>query len=145
MATSKYTPEFPYSKDQAIVSSGRVVLHAQDDSIMLFGNKSIALSSLGTVNLDIAERLCISAPKIELGLNAETVGDPVVLGNKYKEMMIDLLSKLQRLSNALTRFNESESEVAVSGIVNSSATLASTCARIQANINTLLSDVTYSL
>ena len=145
MATSKYTPDFPYKKDQAIVSSGRVTLHAQDDSIMLFGNKSIALSSLGTINLDITERLIISAPKIELGLNAESVGEPIVMGKKHKDMMIDLLSKLQRLSNALIRFNESESEVAVSGIVNSSATLASTCARLQANIDTILSNVTYTL
>ncbi len=35
-----YVPEFPYKGKQIIISSGRVIVHAKEDSVFLFGKKN---------------------------------------------------------------------------------------------------------
>jgi hypothetical protein len=72
-----YTPKFPYTGNQVIITSGRVTHHSYDDFIFLFGKKGVAISSPSTFTVDANEKTIIASPKIELGFNAI---EPVLLG-----------------------------------------------------------------
>jgi len=145
MASTPYIPNFPYLGNQVLISSGRVTLHSKDDSVMFFGKKAIALSSLGSINFDVTDRVIINSPKIELGLGAEKLGEPLVLGNTNKLIMERLLDALTVLGDALSQLNETELEVAVPEIVNTATRLAQVARSVRADLVTTLSNVTYSI
>ena len=141
-----YTPQFPYLGNQAIISSGRVVVHSKDDFIFLFGKKGIGLSTPATVNLDVNERVIIASPKIELGYQAEARGESVLLGNKTVRQLSDLCDAIQALSAALAQLNPAAIEIAVPAIVQTSTVLASQAVTIKNQLNNnCLSKTTYTL
>ena len=92
MAT--YQPDFPYTGDQIIVTSGRVLFNAKDDSVFLFAKKSIGLSSAGTINFDSDDSCIINSPKIYLGLNAT---EPLVKGFRLQAYLNDLNQSLTQV------------------------------------------------
>ena len=96
-------PQFPYLSNQCIITSDRVTLHSRKDGIYLFGKATVCLSSPGTVNIESNEALKISAPLIELGLNAKDLGQPVVLGLELFELLNDLIKSLQVVAVALSK------------------------------------------
>jgi hypothetical protein len=119
MAKKEYIPVFPYKGDQAIISSGRILFHAKDDSIFLFGKKAVGISSTGVINLDSYEAFSVSSPKIELGLKAADTGEPIMLGRTTNNILLEILSDLQELGDALS--NLSDSSLAEASIVISRA------------------------
>ena len=98
MAT--YQPDFPYTGNQIIVTSGRVLFNAKDDSVFLFVNKSIGFSSAGTINFDSDDSCIINAPKIYLGLNAT---EPLVKGFRLQAYLNDLNQSLSQVGVALSK------------------------------------------
>ena len=111
-----YKPDFPYLGDQAIISSGRVLLHSKDDFIFFFGKKGVSISSPATFTVDANERTIIASPKIELGYQAETNGDPVLLGKKTVEQLGFLLDDLKRLSDALGLMSATNLAIAIPAV-----------------------------
>jgi hypothetical protein len=103
-----FTPKFPYSGNQLILSSDRVTLHSKNDAIFLFGKEAVSLSSVKTINLDANEKVLIDCRKIELGNRAETLGQPVVLGETLNTQLIVLLRELQTAGALLKQASESE-------------------------------------
>jgi len=97
---ASYTPDFPYTGDQIIVTSGRVLFNAKDDSVFLFAKKSIGLSSAGTINFDSDDSCIINSPKIYLGLNAT---EPLVKGNRLQSYLQDLNASLSQVGLALSK------------------------------------------
>jgi len=89
-----YKPQFPYLGNQAIITSDRVTLLAGKDSVFVFGNEAISLSSQHTINLDAKDKIILSSPKIELGNKAEAIGEPVILGNSLVYQLVNLLDNL---------------------------------------------------
>jgi len=73
-----YVPSFPYTGRQIIIDSGRVHLNAKDDFIILSSKKSIALSAVGSVNIDSDSSFVVNSNQIKLGISAE---EPLVKGN----------------------------------------------------------------
>jgi len=102
-----YKPDFPYKGDQIILSSDRVLLHSKNDSIFLFGKQSVSLSSTKTINLDAIDKVLIYTNKIELGTNAEALGEPLVLGRTLNTQLIIFLSALKSVGNQLANASES--------------------------------------
>jgi len=140
-----YIPSHPkYIGNQIILSSGRVTLHSKDDSTMIFGKKAIALSSLGSVNFDVSTRLIINSPKIELGIDAEKVGEPVLLGNGTILLLARLLDSLTTMSRALAQLSETELETAIPAVSYASRGLSELCPALRADLESLLSTVTYT-
>jgi hypothetical protein len=66
-----YKPQDPsvYNKDQIILNSGRLLLNAKEDAIMLFAKEAISFSSTDSVhiNCDKAPGFIVYAPQIHLG------------------------------------------------------------------------------
>jgi hypothetical protein len=150
MATSKnYIPELQqYTDNQIILSSGRVLLHAKTDSILLFGKKSIGLSSLGTVNFDVANRVIVNSPKIELGLEAELTGEPVMKGTSTTQFLVRMLNILIPLGTALSNISQSEPETIIPLLVKAGTLIKSEFPQLVALANAsgsaLVSQVTYT-
>jgi len=90
-----YAPQFPYKGNQAIITSDRVTLLGDKDSVFVFGRQSVSLSSIHTVNIDANDRVTISAPIINLGKKDSNVqGEPVILGNSLVNQLLLLLDNL---------------------------------------------------
>jgi len=101
------SPEFPYKGNQIILSSDRVLIHSKNDGIFLFGKRMVALSSKETINLDATEKIILDSDMIELGHNARTLGQPLILGDTFIRQMKDLLQAVQQAGNLLKSVAES--------------------------------------
>lgn len=140
-----FKPEFPYKGNQVIISSGRVTHHSYDDFIFLFGKKGVSISSPYTFTVDATERSIIASQKIELGLRAETEGDPIMLGQKTAFQLGQLIDNITELANSLTNLNESNLAAAIPQIIKAAKVLAETSPIIKAQLATVcLSKTTFT-
>lgn len=140
-----YQPTFPYLGNQAIITSGRVIHHSYDDFIFLFGKKGVSVSSPATFTVDANERTIIASPKIELGYQAQTKGEPILLGRTTAVQLGFLLDAIQNLSNALGKMSAEELETSIAGILQTSKVLSDTAATVKAQLNSAcLSKNTYT-
>jgi len=88
-----------YSKPQILLNSGRIVLNANQDHILLSSAKSINLNSQDSVNIDSKNKVVINSPQILLGDKSAT--EPLLLGNKTVDLLRDVLTALQSTLNQL--------------------------------------------
>lgn len=140
-----YVPQFPYTGNQVIITSGRVTHHSYDDFIFLFGKKGVAISSPATFTVDANERSIIASPKIELGYQAETKGEPVLLGRSTAVQLGFLLDAIKNLSDALSKMSAEELETSIAGILQTSVVLSGTAKTVKAQLNSAcLSKNTYT-
>jgi hypothetical protein len=129
MAKQEYIPVFPYKGDQAIISSGRIMFHAKDDSVFIFGKKAVGISSVGVVNIDNYEGTIINSPKIELGINAKIQGQPLLLGKETNRILSDILRDLNGLAASLSTISQTGLAAATINIANQGEILKSTTQR----------------
>jgi hypothetical protein len=129
MAREEYTPVFPYKGDQAIISSGRVLFHAKDDSVFIFGKKAVGISSVGVVNIDNYEGTTINSPKIELGLNAKIQVQPVLLGKETNIILSDVLRDINGVAAALSSISQTGLAAATINIASEAEKLRTTTKR----------------
>jgi hypothetical protein len=116
-----FKPEFPYKGNQIIISSDRVLLHSKTDAIFLFGKEAVSLSSTKTINLDSVEGVIIDSPSIELGHEAKTLGEPVVLGRTLTQELKGLLDSIKEAGDNLKK---ASSENATMGATMQSIAIA---------------------
>jgi hypothetical protein len=141
-------PEFPYKGNQVIITSERLLFHSRKDGIFLFGKATIGLSSVGTINIDSNEGIKMNAPYIELGLNAMSLGESVILGDTLVSMLTDLNGALSLLANGLSKVDgSSEESVATSLSILSTVggSLVTATKTFNDRLNTVLSDITYTI
>jgi hypothetical protein len=140
-----YVPQFPYTGNQVIITSGRVTHHSYDDFIFLFGKKGVAISSPATFTVDANERSIIASPKIELGYQAESKGEPVLLGRSTVIQLGFLLDAIRNLSDALSLMKSAQLSIAIPSIVQTSVVLSSLTQTVKAQLNSAcLSENTYT-
>ncbi len=126
-----YKPVFPYKGNQIILTSERVTLHAKNDAIFLFGKKAVGLSSTNTINLDASNKVIIAAPVIELGNKAESLGEPIVLGNTLNQKLLSLLDALNAVAILLAQSSESKLGATMQNINSAGSLLAQAASRLQ--------------
>lgn len=94
-----YTIPSQYNKKQILITSGRIIFNALDENLLLFSNKSIGLSSLNNLNIDVKNKVTINSPKIDLGINAT---EPLLLGNKTVDLLKNVFNDLNKVVNTLS-------------------------------------------
>jgi hypothetical protein len=129
-----YIPKFPYLGNQVIITSGRVVNHSYDDFIFLFGKKGVSISSPASFTVDANERSIIASPKIELGYQAETNGEPVLLGRSTTVQLGLLIDAIKNLSDALNKLTAETPETAIPGIVQTTTVLSEIAVTVKAQL-----------
>lgn len=130
-----YTPQFPYKGNQLILSSDRVMLHAENDAIFILGKQAIGLSSTKTINLDANERVIIACDKIELGYKAESDGEPVVLGKKLNDELVILLDALALAGDQLKSANATNLGTAMIAVHSAGLKISLACQRLKELLN----------
>jgi hypothetical protein len=132
-----FTPKFPYLGNQAIITSGRVIHHSYDDFIFLFGKKGVSISSPATFTVDANEKTIIASPKIELGYQAESKGEPVMLGNSTVLQLGFLIDAIINMSDALNKLTAEQPETAIAGIVQTTTVLSDTAKAVKAQLGSV--------
>ena len=130
-----FKPQFPYTGNQVIISSGRVVHHSYDDFIFLFGKKGVSISSPATFTVDANERTIIASPKVELGFQAEKNGEPVLLGKSTVTQLGFLLDAIKNVSDALNKLSTEEPETAIAAIKQTTTVLSDTAKTVKTLLN----------
>lgn len=128
-----YTPQFPYTGNQVIITSGRVTHHSYDDFIFLFGKKGVAISSPATFTVDANEKTIIASPKIELGFDAQ---EPVLLGRTTVVQLVRLFEQVKEMSDALNKLavGEEDTAGAIAQIVTSTKVLSDTIKNVNGRL-----------
>ena len=88
-----------YAENQIILDSGRLLLNAKSDSILLTSNDTINLNSVNSVNID-SPKTVIQSPEVLLG--DKGAKEPLIFGDKFLNDLSKLLSSLISLSSALS-------------------------------------------
>jgi len=101
--SEKYIPLKPSQYDglQIIFNSDRIVLNSKKDSIFLSGDKSISLSTKGTINFDSSKHFIVNSSKIYLGLNSHKESQAILLGNNTYNLLSKIIDTLNTISNEL--------------------------------------------
>jgi len=91
-------PELPsqFKSPQIIINSDRVVINAKKDSVLISGEKSVGLSSNGSINLEASSHY-ISSNDIKLGSKNAT--QPVLLGDNTVDLLIELTEAIKNLAS----------------------------------------------
>jgi len=94
--SSSSAPEFvpDYSSPQILINSGRLVLNANTDNILLSSAKSINLNSQYSVNIDSQDRFVVNSPNILLGDKNAT--EPLLKGDITIELLSELVDELRK-------------------------------------------------
>lgn len=129
-----YTPVFPYKGNQLILTSDRVTIHAKSDAIFLFGKQAVGLSSTNTINLDASNKIILAGPVIELGNKAETLGEPIVLGNTLNQTLLSLLDSLDALASSLAQASTSKAGLTAQYISQIGSKLGSDVSRLKGQL-----------
>lgn len=98
--TDSYKEEAPaklntFRGNQVVIDSGRLVLHAKEDNLLLNSKNSIGLAG-NTLNLDGIANISLDSPQIFLGSRAE---EPVLKGDTTVKLLEDILNALTGLVN----------------------------------------------
>lgn len=98
-----FNPASNYTNSQAMLIADRITISAKKDEILLYGNQLGALTDT-SIYLESKGDITLKAPIINLGLDlkGQPPVEPVLLGNKTSELIIDLLKTLQNLSKSLS-------------------------------------------
>lgn len=92
-----------YAKNQIVLNSGRLVLNAKDNSIIIGAKQSIHLTTGDTIGIDGGNQITLSAPKVYLGSSQGAEGtqiQSVVLGDRLNLLLGDIAIFLGTLSIA---------------------------------------------
>ena len=82
-----------YLGKQVIINSDRLLFNAKDDSILLFSDKAIGLSTKGSIHFDTSNskksKIVINTPNIYLGLKSDKnlPTEPAILGDELDDWL----------------------------------------------------------
>jgi len=119
-----------YSSNQILINSGRLVLNANVDSILLSSLKSINLNSQDSVNIDSKNLFVVNSPNILLGDKEAT--EPLLKGDTTIELLSELVEELRKWMN---QFNNNPSPY-MAYMVPSTTPLISTLVSLKNNLET---------
>jgi hypothetical protein len=139
-----YIPESPssYKKDQIILNSGRILLNAKSDSVLIRASKAISLSSAGTINFDSDNSFIVNAPRIDLGLNAV---EPLLKGNTTVDYIKRLIEQFSRLCEILEKLTGAPAGIPIFAVNAVASTIKTTLTTMLTQIESLKSKQNFTL
>ena len=87
-----------FAKPQIILNSNRIILNAKSDSILVSGEKSVGLSSNGSINIEAKQ---IYLDGIDIRLGRKNASQSVLKGNDTVEYLKILINELKNITEAL--------------------------------------------
>lgn len=138
--------EFPFTGPQVILSSDRILLHSKKDTIILAGKRAVSLCSTETINLDAKEKIILDSDIVELGHEAQALGESVVLGNSLVLQLTMFAAELQEIGRQLGRVGENKENIArsITIIKNQGLQLQAAATQLEDSLQTVLSQNTFT-
>ena len=136
-----YKPEFPYLEDQIIFNSNRITLNSKKDSIFLFSNKIINLSSNNGIHINTDEDIHINGNKIFLGLKAN---EPLVKGNKLMNLFKQQFNDLENIGKQLSEAVDSNNNP-IPAVNTAGSSLVKSVRKLNILLKNINSDKNYTL
>ena len=90
-----------YLENQIILNSGRLVLNAKTDSVLVSANKEIAITSIGTVGIFSDNSINLAANKVNLG--SKKANQALILGDDFMDQFESLLKGITNVCGALEK------------------------------------------
>lgn len=92
-----------YEGSQVILNSDRLVFNSKSDSIILSSQKTISLSSVGSIGIFSQEGdVVLQTSKNKIKLGDPNANQSIILGDKFMDDFKDLLLKIQSLCTTLS-------------------------------------------
>jgi hypothetical protein len=92
-----------YSNAQIIINSDRITLNSKKDEVMIFAKTNVEISTKNIINLNANERIHLNGGTIFLGtVNNQLPSEPLILGNKTYDLLLDLLGGLYEFGTSLS-------------------------------------------
>jgi hypothetical protein len=92
-----------YSNAQIIINSDRVTLNSKKDEVMIFAKTNVEISTKNIINLNANERIHLNGGTVFLGtVNNQLPSEPLVLGNKTYDLLLDLLGGMYEFGTSLS-------------------------------------------
>ena len=138
--------EFPFTGAQVILSSDRILLHSKKDAVIIAGKRAVSLCSTETINLDAKEKIILDSDIVELGHEAQALGESVVLGNSLVFQLELFTGALKEIGVQLGRVGENKQNIAASITVikNQGLQLEAAAVQLEDSLQTLLSQNTFT-
>ena len=90
-----------YISPQILLNSDRIIIDAQSNDVLISANRSVGLFSNESINLE-SNKIYMSANEIRLGINESEGGEqPILRGDKTVELLVDLVTIVQGLSEII--------------------------------------------
>ena len=94
-----------YAGKQVILNSGRLILNANSDHVLISSIKSIGLNALESINIDTNKTVIVSKPVADDGgifLGSKDATEPILKGDETIKLLDNLVVQLSNLATALT-------------------------------------------
>ena len=140
-----------YKGEQIILSSGRLVFNAREESILLFAKEDIGFSTNNSIHFNVGPsgskdkkyQVIVNAPKIQLGLNST---EPLLKGNETVKQMKEVLNAIKGFSDSLsTAIGTGIGIVALTSINIAAVTLSTRMTRLISNLENTKSKQNFTL
>ena len=98
-----------YKKDQVILTSGRLVFNADEDSIFLLAKKDLAISTVGNVHINVGKAgskdslFIVNSNRIQFGLEGKGKVEPVAKADSLVQSLESLSRALEDFTNKLSK------------------------------------------
>jgi len=104
-----------YNSSQLIANSDRITLNAKKDEVLLFAKGNIELNTDNIININAGRVAHINSPSIALGTKKDGTypTEPVLLGGKTHDFLLDLLNALTLLAGSLSAATVATTEGAI--------------------------------
>jgi hypothetical protein len=140
-------PPSQYFSSQIILNSDRITLNSKKDEVMIFAKTNVEISTNNIINLNANLHTHINSPTIFLGTlpNGENPSEPVLLGDKTKQILFDITSALMDVANLLRQTVAPVSGGPIPHVVSAGTMLSTRLQIIQEKLNDITSDNVYTI
>jgi len=84
-----------YLGNQVMINSDRIVFNSKKDDLMMIAQKSVGISSAGTVNISADKQFIVNADSYYLGTNST---EHMMLGDTAKKWLNDLITAISSIT-----------------------------------------------
>lgn len=94
---------FPFSGNQALITSDRVMLYSKKESVLLYARKNVGISAIDDTTID-SKQVIVTSDKILLGDGFAT--EAAMLGDSFTFQLVRMLENLENAGTTLKTASE---------------------------------------
>lgn len=140
-----------YNKSQVILTSGRLVFNAREDSLFLLSKKDLAVSTGGDVHINVGlpgsknSLFIVNSNRIQFGLESKGKVEPVAKADSLVESLRALADSLSTFTQDLSTLIGTVEIAAITKIATSSLKLNINLKKVTGTFNRIPSKNTFSI